>query len=75
MIQTVAIAFVVFVLAVIGMAMGTIVTGRRLKGSCGGLSNIDGVGRCNVCGRDVGGERDVDSTACIEPPAGDRARS
>ena len=74
MIQTVAIAFVVFVLAVIGMGVGAMVTGRRLKGSCGGLSTIEGVDRCHVCGRDVSGETDVGSAACIEPPAGDRAR-
>ena len=72
MIETVAIAFVVFLLAVVGMAIGTIVTGRRLKGSCGGLGRIDGAGHCNVCGRDMRGEPDDGSGPCGEPPAGGR---
>ncbi len=69
MIQTVLIAFSVFMLAVIGMSVGAMVTGRRLKGSCGGLSAIEGAGPCTVCGRDVGSEPEHRSGACVEPRA------
>ena len=74
MIETVAIAFAVFVLAVLGMAIGAIMTGRRLTGSCGGLSSIDGAGHCTVCGRDMSSEPDVGSASCDAPPAGERSR-
>ena len=74
MVETVAIAFVTFVLAVVGMAVGAIFTGRRLTGSCGGLSNIDDSGHCGVCGRDMSREPDGASDHCVEPPAADRRR-
>lgn len=46
------IAFIIFALAVTGMAIGVIVTRKRLKGSCGGLANLrDEHGRpmCEAC--------------------------
>jgi len=43
-----------FGLAVAGMAVGVLVTGRRIKGSCGGLNSLvtDASGRqsCSICG-------------------------
>ena len=74
MVETVAIAFAVFVLAVLGMAIGAIVTGRRLTGSCGGLANIDGAGHCTVCGRDMSDGPDAASDPCVQQPADDRPR-
>lgn len=41
---TFILAFLVFLAATVGMAAGVMLTGRRIKGSCGGLSNIEGVG-------------------------------
>ena len=38
MMQTLILTFVVFLLAVLAMAAGVMVTGRSLKGSCGGPS-------------------------------------
>jgi hypothetical protein len=35
--------FVVFLLALGGMAIGVIVSDRRIKGSCGGLAAMDGM--------------------------------
>jgi len=52
MIQTVVIAFVVFLLVVVGMAVGVIVSNRRIAGSCGGLGAIEGLDSCAVCGKD-----------------------
>ena len=42
-------AVVVFLIAVAGMAVGVIVSNRRLKGSCGGLSSMMGEGTCSLC--------------------------
>ncbi len=34
----------------IGMAVGVIVSNREIKGSCGGLNDIDGLqGACDIC--------------------------
>jgi len=43
MLSTLILAFVVVALAVTGMAIGAIFTGRTIKGSCGGIGNIDGI--------------------------------
>ena len=42
-------SFIVMALAALGMAIGVITGRRELKGSCGGLNNVDG-GEC-PCGR------------------------
>lgn len=61
LVQTIGIAFVVFLLVVAGMAVGVIFSGRRISGSCGGLSALSGVDRCGVCGRDL---HDTSPTDC-----------
>ena len=38
MMQTLILTFVVFLVAVLAMVIGVLVTGRSLKGSCGGPS-------------------------------------
>jgi len=44
------ITFSVFVLVMTGMAIGVIVNNRAIKGSCGGLNDIDGLkGACDIC--------------------------
>ncbi|MCG8597140.1 MAG: (Na+)-NQR maturation NqrM [Kiloniellales bacterium] len=64
LLQTIAFAFVVLLLVVAGMAVGVILAGRRITGSCGGLSAISGAERCGICGRDPreGGQSD-----CVGP--------
>ena len=53
LLQTFAFAFIVLLLVVAGMAVGVMLSGRRITGSCGGLSAIPGAERCGICGRDA----------------------
>lgn len=42
----------VFLLVMIGMAVGVMLSGKSLKGSCGGLANptsADGTTSCSLC--------------------------
>jgi hypothetical protein len=44
------VTFSVFLFVVIAMAVGVIVSNREIKGSCGGLNDIDGLeGACDIC--------------------------
>lgn len=48
--STVIISFIVFALVMAGMAIGVILNNREIKGSCGGLNDIDGLdGACDIC--------------------------
>ena len=53
MILQTALAFIVLLLVVAGMAIGVMLTGRRISGSCGGLSALPGAENCGVCGRSL----------------------
>ncbi len=46
-------AFVLLMIAVTGMALGVLLTGRTIKGSCGGLNAISGADKCVVCKQDI----------------------
>ncbi|MEM7170033.1 MAG: (Na+)-NQR maturation NqrM [Pseudomonadota bacterium] len=58
--ETILITFFVLLLAVAGMAIGVMLTGRRITGSCGGLSALPGIDRCDLCGRDLQEDRELD---------------
>lgn len=48
----IAIVFGVFLIAFIGLAIGVIISNRRLQGSCGGLANMkdeQGNAMCMAC--------------------------
>lgn len=50
--ETYLVALVAFAAAMLGMAVGVLFSNRRLRGSCGGLSNMkDSEGRsiCDAC--------------------------
>jgi len=47
---TLLFALGIFALAFAGMAVGVIFSNRCIKGSCGGLSNLEGVEGCSQCG-------------------------
>lgn len=44
------ISFVVIAVAMLGMAVGVILSSRPIQGSCGGLENIEGLeASCDIC--------------------------
>ncbi|ORU92613.1 MAG: hypothetical protein A6F72_05235 [Cycloclasticus sp. symbiont of Poecilosclerida sp. N] len=46
------VTFITFVLFVAVMAVGVIFSNRKIKGSCGGLNNVDGLeGECLLCNK------------------------
>ncbi|NIO10980.1 MAG: (Na+)-NQR maturation NqrM [Deltaproteobacteria bacterium] len=56
------ISFVIIGLAILGMALGVLMGRSAIKGSCGGLSTIDGSDKeCPVCG--AGGKSDEKGTS------------
>lgn len=49
------VTFLVFAIVMVAMAIGVLISNRSIKGSCGGLNDIDGLrGACDICeGRKV----------------------
>lgn len=48
--NTFIISFFAFTFVMLAMAVGVIVNNRAIKGSCGGLNDIDGLeGACDIC--------------------------
>lgn len=48
--STFFITFGVFMLVILAMAVGVIVRNQAIKGSCGGLNDIEGLeGACAIC--------------------------
>jgi len=44
------VTFAVFLFVMVAMAIGVIISNRTIKGSCGGLNDIDGLsGACDIC--------------------------
>ena len=61
--QTLLLTFALFTIAVLLMTAGVLISGRSLKGSCGGPSC-----RCNAEGKDLG-SCEVDGTSLPTHPA------
>lgn len=53
MLSTFALAFGFLLLLMVGMAIGVILKGRTIKGSCGGLNAVAGADRCVVCKKEI----------------------
>ncbi|MGC0224606.1 (Na+)-NQR maturation NqrM [Pseudooceanicola nitratireducens] len=51
--DTVVLSFVLLSLVMLGMAVGVIFSGRRIKGSCGGLNAIGDADHCLVCKKEI----------------------
>lgn len=47
--NTVLITIAVFMIAFTGMAIGAIVAGKAIKGSCGGIGALFGTSACDMC--------------------------
>ena len=48
--STFILAFLIFAVVIAAMAIGVILNDREIKGSCGGLNDIDGLaGACDIC--------------------------
>ncbi len=45
--------FAVLLIVMLGMALGVILMGRTIKGSCGGLNAISGADHCLVCNKEI----------------------
>lgn len=50
---TFLVTFVAFLLVVTGMAVGVMIKGRTIKGSCGGLNAISDADQCLVCKKEI----------------------
>ncbi|GGG63175.1 hypothetical protein GCM10011415_06960 [Salipiger pallidus] len=50
---TFALTFVVFLIVMLGMALGVMLMGKRIKGSCGGLNAIGDADQCLVCKKEI----------------------
>lgn len=66
---TIFLTFFVLLLVVAGMAIGVIVQGKPIKGSCGGIASL-GMGRaCDICGGDKNKCDEEGNPAEAEPNA------
>jgi len=52
-------AFIIISLAFLGLAIGLILKNQPIKGSCGGMANLDEGSECQICGR-------TDPQSCIK---------
>jgi hypothetical protein len=43
-------SLVVMLVVIAGMSIGVLLGNKPVQGSCGGLNNIDGMGKCDLCG-------------------------
>ncbi len=51
--STFILAFFLLLIVMVGMALGVILMGKTIKGSCGGLNAISGADKCVVCQKDI----------------------
>jgi hypothetical protein len=50
---TFGLAFALLLIVMFGMALGVMLMGKRIKGSCGGLNAISDADRCVVCSKEI----------------------
>ena len=51
--STFILAFFLLLIVMVGMALGVMLMGKTIKGSCGGLNAISGADKCVVCQKDI----------------------
>lgn len=47
---TIFISFLLFSVVILIMSVGVLMGREPVKGSCGGLANVDGIAQCELCG-------------------------
>jgi len=52
-VATFLLTFVIFLIIVTGMAIGVIMMGKTIKGSCGGLNAVGDADQCMVCHKEI----------------------
>jgi len=52
-VSTFLFAFGLLMIVMLGMAIGVIVSGRTIKGSCGGLNAVSDADQCLVCSKPI----------------------
>lgn len=50
---TFLLTFGILLVIALGMALGVILMGKTIKGSCGGLNAISDADKCMVCSKDI----------------------
>jgi hypothetical protein len=51
--ETFVFTFSLFILVTLGMSLGVMLMGKRIKGSCGGLNAISDADQCLVCKKEI----------------------
>ena len=51
--STFLLAFILLLIVTLGMSLGVMLMGKKIKGSCGGLNAISGTDKCVVCSKDI----------------------
>ena len=49
--NTLFVTFIIMVLSFVGLALGLILRNQPIKGSCGGMANLEEGSPCQICGR------------------------
>ena len=49
--NTLIVTFIIMVLSFVGLALGLILRNQPIKGSCGGMANLEEGSPCQICGR------------------------
>jgi hypothetical protein len=44
-------AFIIITISFIGISIGLIIKNQPIKGSCGGMANLEEGAECQICGR------------------------
>ncbi|MFL2716772.1 MAG: (Na+)-NQR maturation NqrM [Gammaproteobacteria bacterium] len=49
--NTLFVTFIIMGLSFVGLALGLILRNQPIKGSCGGMANLEEGSPCQICGR------------------------
>jgi hypothetical protein len=49
--NTLIVTFIIMGLSFVGLALGLILRNQPIKGSCGGMANLEEGSPCQICGR------------------------